>query len=430
MTKQIVIVGASHRSAPVECREHFARVEDDPELLLHALQQEHMEEVALLSTCNRVELVVVADHADEVENRVRRVLRQILDVSDEWLTAYTRTYADRAALEHLFRVSSSLDSIVVGEPQILGQVKEAYRRYARIGATGPILNRVFHRSFRAAKRVRTETRIAENAVSVSYAAVELAKQRFENLSELQVLVIGAGKMGALAAKNLQQAGVRRIEVLNRDLERALALERSLGVVAGSLETLRERLTYADIVITSTGAREYVIRREDIELAQRARGEKSLLLVDIAVPRDVDPNCALVSGVSLYDVDDLERVVLSNLDARLEAAKEAERLIEEEIVELEKWLESATSVDTLVRLREHFFEVLERELEKGVRENPKVSADEAAFTERFARQLLRKILHTPTKALRDAPVEQMEEYARVTRALFGLEVVPRTDKDSE
>lgn len=421
MAKQIVILGASHRSAPVESRERLARVDDEPEFLLKALQGGPIEELAVLSTCNRVELVAVGEDAAALEQHLRQHVRRLIDVDDAWLTAFTRTYHAKDSVEHLFRVASSLDSIVVGEPQILGQVKEAYRRYARIGATGPVLNRVFHWSFRTAKMVRAQTGIAQNAVSVSYAAVELARQHFGDLGALKVLVIGAGKMGALAAKNLQQAGVHEVEVLNRDLERALALERSLGVAAGSLASLRERLAFADIVITSTGAREYVVREEDVVSAQIERSHRPLLLVDIAVPRDVDPACAQIPGVSLFDVDDLERVVLSNLDARRAAAREAETLVAQAADEVDRWLASAPSVRTVVALRERVFQTLEGELERSVRANPKLNPEEISLVESFARQLVRKILHTPTKALREAEGDEGARLAAATRALFALEL---------
>lgn len=427
MAKQIVILGVSHRSAPVENRERFARMEDDSELFLQETLAGPVEELALLSTCNRVEVVVAGTDADALEAHLRAALGRLTDVDADWLQAYTRVYRGDAAVQHLFRVASSLDSIVVGEPQILGQVKEAYRRYSRLGATGPILNRVFHRSFHAAKRVRSETGIAENAVSVSWAAVELARGAFADLHEVRVLVIGAGKMGALAARNLKQAGVRSIEVLNRDLERALALERSLGVQAGSLGELRARLSSADIVITSTGAREYVVREADVAAAQEARGHRPLFLIDIAVPRDVDPKCGEIPGVSLYDVDDLERVVVSNLDARRQAARDAEAIVDGEVGEIRRWLSATSTVPTLVALRSHFFALLEDELNRSVRSSGRLDEEEIHRMERFSRQLVRKMLHQPTKALRDAQGVDALALASAASTLFGLGVAPEEDE---
>ncbi|MCB9506065.1 MAG: glutamyl-tRNA reductase [Myxococcales bacterium] len=421
MSRAVAMIGASHRSAPVEERERLAAL--DAAAVVAALDGGGVEEAALLSTCNRVELYLVGPDAETLP-AARALIAAQAGVDRDWLDRFTYQAVGHDAVRHLLRVSSSLDSLVLGEPQILGQVKDAFAASQRAGGAGPILHRTFHQAFHAAKRVRTETRIAESAVSVSYAAVELAKKVFGSLTGKCVLVIGAGKMGTLALRHLTAAGATRVLVANRNRDRAIDAAVAFGGTGHGLDELDALLDEADIVISSTGSQHMIVRFEAVRAATVRRRYRPLFLIDIAVPRDIDPRCDSLPNVYLFDVDDLEKVVDENLKARRAEANRAEAIIHEECEQLQGWLAQGEVVPTIVSLRHKLNALKDAEVARLVRENPGLPPEAHEAAERMARALVNKILHEPTLSLRNS-AQTGHHGAMVTavRSLFDLNDTP-------
>jgi len=420
MSAAVTLVGASHRTAPVEERERIALAGAEADAATELLAYPGVDEAVVLSTCNRVEVVAAGADLDAVRCSVRRWLTERGQFDDRWFDAHAYELDQQHAVSHLFRVASSLDSLVIGEPQILGQVKQAYTACAEAGGTGPVLNRLFHSAFHVAKRVRTETRIAENAVSVSYAAVELARKVFGRLTGKKVLVIGAGEMGALAVRHLRDAGADEVHVANRTRDRAVEIAAELGGIAHGLDELPTLLETVDIVISSTGSQRFVVKLDDVKAAVSRRRYRRLFLIDIAVPRDIDPRCDSLSNVYLFDVDDLEKVVAANLAARQSEATRAEEFITLEAREFEAWRARAKVVPTIVSLRQKLTRLKDAELEKLRRSNPDMDPAAIDAAARMAHSLINKVLHEPTIRLRESSQSSdARTLVHAVRALFDL-----------
>ena len=418
----LVSLSVSHHTAPVEAREQLAVPDADiASRLPQVLRAEGIDEVVLLSTCNRVEWVASGADAARCAQALRAGVQDAWFVSSAWLDKYAQIRRDEDAIRHLFRVSSSLDSLIVGEAQILGQVKRAFEVSRSAGCAGAVLQRLFHHAFRTAKRVRSETRIAENAVSISFAAVELAKKVFGRLEGKQPLVIGAGKMGTLALRHLMQAGANAPLLVNRSHERAQAAAASLGGRALPWGELASALVQADIVISCTGSQHYVVTPEIMRAVVSKRRFRPLFLVDIAVPRDVDPACGDIEPCYVFDVDDLGRVVASNLEARKAEARRALSIVEDEVIAFRQWMETNHVVPTIVQLRTKIERIKEEELERCLRQHPELAPEHRDAMMRLAHTLVRKILHEPTVQLR-ASSSQDESMALVSaaRELFNLD----------
>jgi len=331
----IILIGMNHRTAPLEIREKLSlSCWNDVNPVKELLKIPHLKEAIYLSTCNRVDVLADAEDTALALDNLKSFVFHHGNLSREEMERCLYVYFDQDAVRHLFRVASSLDSLVMGEPQILVQVKEAYHRAVENKATGLILNKVLHHAFHVAKRVRTETSIAGNAVSVSYAAVELAKKIFGNLEGKTVLLVGAGEMSELAARHLINQGVKRFLIANRTYSRAQQMAETFHGTAIEFEQLAEKVGEADIVITSTGATGYVITKEMVAKALRRRKNRLLFLIDIAVPRDVEPEAGEIDNVFLYNIDDLQEVVDENIKGRRQEAEKAEAIIEEEVVKEE------------------------------------------------------------------------------------------------
>lgn len=416
----VALVGLSHRTAPIEERERIAvDAASCAQTAQRLLELDGVEEAVVLSTCNRVELYV-AGPSTQLEATVAAHLCAACQVDAAWMERFTYAQNGPAAIKHLFRVTSSLDSLVLGEPQIIGQVKSAFAAAQSAGATGMWLNRVFTHAFKTAKRVRNETAVAENAVSVSFAAVELAKKVFGRLDGKSVLVIGAGKMGGLSVRHLKQAGVERVHIANRSAERGRELAEQLGGSAHGLDELPDLLGRVDIVISSTGSQEYVVKYETAKAALARRKYRPLFLIDIAVPRDIDPRCEQLTNVYLFDVDDLEKVVEANRHARQQEAQRAESIVEDETAQLVRWAAEAEVVPTIVRLREKLNTIRELELERMRRQHPDLPPEAIEAAERMARALVNKVLHEPTISLREASGSAHQgPMVAAVRHLFGL-----------
>jgi glutamyl-tRNA reductase len=415
----IVVVGVSHRTAPLAIREALAvPKERQPEALQRLREEAGLREAMLLSTCNRVEVYGRAGDSPTVP--LEEALARLHSRPLESLTPHLYRLEGDAAVRHAFRVAASLDSMVIGEPQILGQVKEAYEQAEAAGALGSVLAALRNRSVSAAKRARTETGIGRNAVSVSSVAVELARKIFGDLRDRQVLLVGAGKMSELSARQLVAAGARATVLGGRRFERAEELAAALGGRAVPFESLREELARAEIVISGTGAPGLVILRADVEAVLPARRGRPLFLIDIAVPRDVDPEVANLSGIFLYDLDDLRSVADANLRERRKEAAAAEALVEQEILEFLAWRRSLDAVPLLVELRRRGEEIRQGELEKARRRLSGLTPEQEGAIEAATQAMVNKLLHPATVMLKDLAKngEAVSEMALI-RKLLGL-----------
>jgi glutamyl-tRNA reductase len=415
----IVVVGVSHRTAPLHVREALAFAQDRlPEVLGRLRSGLGLAEAMVLSTCNRVEIYGRGNEA--VAPALVSFLADHHHRPAGELDPFLYRLEGDQAVRHAFRVAASLDSMVLGEPQILGQVKEAYHVAEKAGALGSVLNALRNRSIAAAKRARTETGIGENAVSVSYVAVELARKIFGELAERNVLLVGAGKMSELAARHLVRSGARATVLGGRTFEKAEQLAAALGGTAAPFESLRAELIKADIVISGTGAPGIVIRAEDVQAASAGRRRRPLFLIDIAVPRDVDPEAARLPGVFLYDLDDLKSVSEANLRERQKEAAAAETLVEREVQAFLDWRRSLDVVPLLVELRRRADEIRRTEIEKARKRLGNLTPEQEQALEAATTAIVNKLLHAPTVHLKEiASNGHAEEHMDVIRKLLGL-----------
>ena len=405
---RLTLVGVSHHSAPVELRERVALDLDAAAALAHRLGDESI----VLSTCNRTELYLA--RFEDAEEEAVRTLTELAGDRARDLASVVYRLRDEGAALHLFRVAAGLDSLVPGEGEILGQVRAAYEA----GATGPFLDRLCRQALHVGRRVRIETGIAESPASVPAAAAALAQQVFEELDGKRVLLIGAGKMSELAARNLVSRGAAIAAVANRTLENAGELATRLRSRAVSLEQLDEELAAADVIVSSTGAPGTIVTRSDLAAALPARKGRPLLLVDLAVPRDLDPAINGLEGCFLYDIDDLEAVVAETMSGRRTEAARAERLVAAEAQRFREWQASLDVVPTIASLRALVEEIRDREL---ARAGGRLSERERRHVESVTSQILAKLLHLPTIRLKEAAAAaDGVVYADVVRHLFGLE----------
>jgi glutamyl-tRNA reductase len=414
----IVVVGLNHETAPVAVREALAFPKERlPEALARARQEAGLAEAVILSTCNRVEVYgrSVEPSLDEVAAFLARShAHELAEIAP-----HLYLLEGEAAVRHAFRVAASLDSMVMGEPQILGQVKDAYEAAEKAGSLGSVLNALRNRSIAAAKRVRSETAIGRNAVSVSHVAVELARKIFGDLRDRSVLLVGAGKMSEVAARQMVRAGARASVLGGRTFEKAEQLAVALGGRAAPFERLRTELAAADIVISGTGAHGVVIHRPDVEAAQAARRGRPLFLIDIAVPRDIAEDAGKVSGVFLYDLDDVKTVAESNLRERKKEAAAAETILEEEIRGFLEWRRSLEVVPLLVELRKRADEIRMTEIEKVRRRLGPLTPEQESALDAATSAIVNKLLHGPTVQLKEMAGNGQPEHVGFIRKLFGL-----------
>jgi glutamyl-tRNA reductase len=419
---EIIVVGLSHKSAPVDIREKVAFAPDCIHEALHTVRNlDQVQEGVIVSTCNRVEVYAASRQREQGVESLVRFMSEYHEVPLDALRPHLYVHCGTEAVRHVFRVASSLDSMVVGEPQILGQVKDAYDLAAEGSATGLVLNRFMHKAFSAAKRVRTETRIAQSAVSVSFAAVELARKIFGTLERKSVMVIGAGEMCELAATHLVENGVTEVLVTNRTLTRAEALADRFGGKAVPFEDFARFLPEVDIVVSSTGAPHFVLGVDEMRSAMKARKQKPVFLIDIAVPRDIDPRINGLPNVYLYDVDDLQGVVDANKKERAKEAEKAEAIVLEEVQSFLGWLKTLEVTPTIRALRESFDAIRRAEMEKTLKAfGEGLSSKQQKSLEAMGQAIVNKILHQPTlylKALADDP--EVDFSVDAVRRLFGL-----------
>jgi glutamyl-tRNA reductase len=416
-----MVIGLNHRTAPVAVRERFWISESGRiEALLHLAKAEGVEEVVVLGTCNRTEFLLWASDASLAANSVLRFLSAEYSLKlCEWKHFYR--LLDEAALLHIFRVASSLDSLVLGEPQIISQVKAAWAQAQKAGSTGRFLDAVLQKALTVSKRVRNETAIGNSAVSVPTAAVELARQALGTLEDKQVLVLGAGKMSELSARYLMNQGAKSVCVINRTYEHALEVAATLGGSAGVFEERWQRMADADIVISSTSCPHTILSRHEAELVVRGRGSRPLVVVDIAMPRDIDGAVREVPGIFLYDLDDLEKVVQHNAGEREAAALDAQKIVEQEACGFRRKLLAERVVPTIVALRTRLDEICRQELESFREECGPFSKDEAALLGDVASRITRRIAGSLARELKELPEKTEQEQMTVAvQRLFHLE----------
>ncbi len=415
------VAGLSHKNAPVELRERLA-VEEDKlrELLRDVAATGLVQEALILSTCNRVEVYGVAEAPGEARAVAFRHLCQHRGVSLGLVEPLLYTHLDQDAVRHAFRVAASLDSMMIGEPQILGQVKDAFALAQACETIGPQLHTLFAQAFAVAKKVRTETEIARHAVSVAFAAVELAKKIFTGLGGKAILLVGAGKMSELAARHLVEQGAFPIYVTNRTWARAQEMARALSGTAVPFDELETALAGVDIVVTSTGATEPVITREAVQRVMHGRRARPLFFIDIAVPRDVEEGVDTLDAIYRYDIDDLKQVVGANIRERLREAQRAEGLVEREIGKFVARQSDVEVIPTIVSLRERLEEIRTGEVRKALVRLPEASPETRQAIDALSTAIVNKILHTPITKLRESSrAGAHRSWLELVHELFGL-----------
>jgi len=424
--KQIVIVGLNHRSAPIDVRESVAF---ENSYVADALARLHgypsILEGVILSTCNRVEVIAAAaDEKSALSEITSFLAAQKAQRHAGALDDHIYTYRDAEAVRHLFRVAASLDSMVIGEPQILGQLKQYYDTAQRAGTVGAVLHRLFHRSFSVAKRVRSETGIGSGAVSVSSVAVDLAKRIFDRFDDKTVMLIGAGKMGDLMARHLQSVGVKTLMVTNRTFERALAIAENIQGNPIRFEDFVRYLAMCDLVIGCAGAPDILIDASTVEKVLRERKHKTMFFLDIGDRRNFDPLINDLDNVYLYNIDDLKSVAAENLQERASEAEKAEEIVRDEVQGFVRWLASLEQVPTITALRQRFEEIRQREIEKSLGGNLKdLSAEQRLAVQEMTMAMVNKMLHGPISQLKkNSEIEDEDAtlYVAALKKLFNLE----------
>jgi len=421
MTTTLFVAGMSHRTAPVEVREQLALEDDKLREVVAALgAQGTAAELMILSTCNRVEVYGVAEAPGEARAAAFRQLGAHRGVGLPSIEPHLYAHSGEEAVRHAFRVAASLDSLVIGEPQILGQVKDAFALAQSCRTVGPVLNALMSQAFSVAKRVRTETEVGRLAVSVSSTAVELARKIFGTLDGKAVLLVGAGEMAELAARLLMEAGAMPLYVANRTLARARELAATLAGIAVPLEQTATVMAEVDIVIACTAASEPVVRVTEVRAAVAARRTRPLFLIDLGVPRNVEAAVNALDGVFAYDVDDLEQVVEANRRERQREARRAEIMVEGEVARFLRRLRDVEVVPTIVSLKEKLEAIRRAELDKALARLPDPSAETRAVLEALSQAIVNKVLHAPVVKLRDSSRDgHGRRWTEVVSEIFGL-----------
>jgi len=419
---KFTITGVNHKTAPVEVRERLNFTADSLPAALAALRRrDGIREGLILSTCNRVEITAVAEDGADLNHLAEEFLAETRGIDPDWIAPYLYRYDDEKAIRHLFRVAASLDSMVVGEPQILGQLKAAFAVAKAEGAVTGVLEAILTRAFRVAKRVRSETSIGESAVSVSFVAVELARQIFGSLNDKTVMIIGTGKMSELAARHLRRAGAARILVANRTRERAVEMAKLFDGTVVDYDRFLDSLPEVDILIASSGAPHYIVKKQDVRRAVEARRNRPVFLIDIAVPRNIEPAVNELDNVFLYDIDDFQDVVDENLRGRLKEAEEAEGIVEEEVRGMVARLKIREVAPTIVSLQQQLEEIRAGELERCQAKLASLSPEQREAVEALTRGLINKIAHGPISELRrQASEPNGVECIEIIRRVFRLD----------
>ncbi|MBI4699024.1 MAG: glutamyl-tRNA reductase [Nitrospirae bacterium] len=426
----IIVVGLNHDTAGIEIREKVAFDGPKLEQATDALKNHPgVHEIIILSTCNRVEIYSNVGDISSGPEHIKQFMSVFHTMPREVLDKALYVHSGRNAIKHIFRVASSLDSMVVGEPQILGQLKDAFDFALKKKSSGVLLNKAMKKAISAAKRTRTETKIGENAVSISFAAVELAKKIFEDLSARTFMLMGAGEMAELAARHLINNGVKYVTVTNRTYERAEELAREFNGKVVEFDRFIEELAHTDIVICSTGAPNYILAREQMQKIMKQRKNKPVFIIDISVPRNIDPEINDMDNVYLYNVDDLQGIVATNIQERSREAEKAEKIVEDEVESFIKWQESLSAVPTIVALREKAEAIRKEELEKILGRLGSLGEKDIKALESLTNSIVNKLIHFPTAALK-ADTEDKETIIDIINRIYDLNTTSEGSGDKK
>ena len=420
--QDIVLIGLNHNTAPVELRECIAVPEEDTRAALGSLVNvPAIDEALLLSTCNRVEVLLVSRQPDEATRETKGFLSRLNDLPVERFATSLYVLRGDEAVRHIFRVASSLDSMVLGEPQILGQIKTAYHTATQSKTSGVLLNRLLHRTFSVAKRVRSETGIGDNAVSISYAAIELGRKIFDSLKDKKVLLIGAGEMAELAVEHLIRHKAGDIYVANRTFERGVNLAKKFNGQPLRFEEIVDTLRRVDIIISSTGSTDFILRKKQVKAVMKQRRHSPLFFIDIAVPRDIDPEINRLDNTYVYDIDDLKGIIEENLEDRRKEAAKAERIIDEAVIRFREWYDNLEVIPTIVALRSKMEGIAVAELEKTLQTLRHMPDTDRLAMARMMQSTINKIMHHPTRLLKsDSSHINKSAYLDFARRLFKLD----------
>ncbi len=420
---EIVLAGVNHTTAPVDLREKLALTEEEMKKAVIDLKQlSEIAELIIVSTCNRMEVIFTTPDPAAAISSVKRCVAAVKSIPVDQFESALYIHIGDEAVRHLFRVGASLDSMIVGEPQILGQIKQAYKAAVDVKGTGVVLNRLLHKTFSVAKRIRNETGIGDRAVSISFAAVELAKKIFGDLENKTILMVGAGEMAELAVEYLirNRADGKRF-VANRTFAVGVELARRFSATPIRFEEIPETLIAADIIISSTGAPDFVITREHVRPIMRTRKNRPLFFIDIAVPRDVDPAINRIDNAYVYDIDDLKGVIDENIDSRRRESIKAERIIDEAVVRYRQWYDSLDIVPTIKDLRRKLAEITGAELERTLQTLNHLSENDIQALKRMTDAMIKKILHDPMLFLKNPGSHRDKSaYIDLIRQIFKLE----------
>jgi glutamyl-tRNA reductase len=422
----LIALGLNHTTAPVEIREKVAfSGEILPGVLSELKQQQGIDEVAILSTCNRTEIYCSLDQANQQE--LMDWLSRFHNLKLQDIRPFLYSHPDANAVKHMLRVACGLDSMVLGEPQVLGQLKTAYKTAVSAGSVGQLLGRLFQHSFHVAKEIRSNTEIGNHPVSIAFAAVRLGQQIFGNLTDRTALLVGAGETIELTARHLHDKGLQRMIIANRTLERSQHLANEFSAYAISLDDIADHLDEADIIITSTGSPVPLITSDMVKQAIRKRKHRPIYIVDIAVPRDVDPAVGKLDDIYLYTVDDLQGVIDENMKNREQAAKQAEEIIDTQVSQFMDWMSTLDTVSTIRAIRDNA-ELMQQEVLDAALRRLRMGEEPEAVLRELARSLSNKLIHAPSVQLRSSTPDQKDELVRAARTLFAIAPSGKTDTD--
>jgi len=419
---EIVLLGINHKTAPIELRECIAFSNEETLAALETFKASPaISEVMVISTCNRVEILVATGNKTKAEETAKTYLSASKKLPVAKFEQALYAHCGDEAVRHIFMVASSLDSMMVGEPQILGQIKEAYNIAGSKKTSGVLLNRLLHRAFFVAKRVRSETGIGDHAVSISYAAIELGKKIFGSLEGKKALLIGAGEMAELAVEHLLRNKSGDILVANRTFESGVQLAQKFNGQAVRFEEIIDCLQHVDIIISSTGSPDFILTRDQVKGVMRIRRNRPLFFIDIAVPRDIDPAINRLTNSYVYDIDDLQGVIAENIEERNREAIKGARIVDESVIHFRQWYESLGAVPTIVALREKMDSIAKTEIKKTMQSLSHLSDQDHQAITRMANAMINKILHDPTRLLKSNEAQgEKFDHLDITRKLFGLD----------
>jgi glutamyl-tRNA reductase len=419
---EIVLLGINHKTAPIELRECLAFSNEETLAALETFKASPaISEVMVISTCNRVEILVATGNKTKAEETAKTYLSASKKLPVAKFEQALYAHCGDEAVRHIFMVASSLDSMMVGEPQILGQIKEAYNIAGSKKTSGVLLNRLLHRAFFVAKRVRSETGIGDHAVSISYAAIELGKKIFGSLEGKKALLIGAGEMAELAVEHLLRNKAGDILVANRTFESGVQLAQKFNGQAVRFEEIIDCLQHVDIIISSTGSPDFILTRDQVKGVMRIRRNRPLFFIDIAVPRDIDPAINRLTNSYVYDIDDLQGVIAENIEERNREAIKGARIVDESVIHFRQWYESLGAVPTIVALREKMDSIAKTEIKKTMQSLSHLSDQDHQAITRMANAMINKILHDPTRLLKSNEAQgEKFDHLDITRKLFGLD----------